>query len=235
MKENILSTFLFFSCANRVRVVFGVWQVKLSPPDGALIPFKVCVSNGGISELSFQAVCAWSLHQFGSLLDHSPLWLSDSLAQQVEQIGMLYLQTYMKLAETAMAQSLPRYRLRPKAHAFHCEVLCKLRSGSRLNPRFHSCFNDEDYVGRCCSVGRQSCHPNTMARRVLERLMLQTNTWLMGEKASCEIQCRQFMFVLETGFTHSFTQPVRMAMCGALYFAPLVQFSFCQIIGVMNS
>lgn len=144
--------------------------------------------NAGVSQLRFQAVCAWCLHQFGCVLDASPLWLTESTARQIDAVGMLYLQTYMKLAEKALAESRPRYRLRPKAHAFHCEVLCKLRGGSRSNPRYHSCFNDEDFVGRSCRIGRQACHPNTMARRILERLMLQTNTWLMGGKGLKSVQ-----------------------------------------------
>ena len=141
---------------------------------------------GAMKQLHLQAVCAWALHQFGFILDSHGLFLSDYAAERVETSGLLYLQCYVRLAESALAMSRPRYKLRPKVHSFHCETLLKLRGGSRVNPRFHSCFNDEDYVGRCCSVGKQACHPNTMARRVLERILLQTNTWLMEKKCSRE-------------------------------------------------
>ena len=136
----------------------------------------------GARELYYQAVCAWALHQFGTLLDSCKLFLNDDEADRVVNLGMLYLQTYMRLAERCLAQSIPRYKVRPKIHSFHCETLLKIRAGSRVNPRFHSCWNDEDYVGRCCTVGKQACHPSTMARRVLERLLLQTNAWLMDGK-----------------------------------------------------
>ena len=105
--------------------------------------------------------------------------MTDQAAASVEEAGMLYLRSYMRLAEDALKAGRPRYKVRPKVHSFHCETLLKIRSGSKLNPRFHSCFNDEDYVGRVCAVGKQSCHPSTMSRRLLERILLQTNTSLM--------------------------------------------------------
>ena len=134
-----------------------------------------------MAKLYHQAVCAWALHHFGTLLDSCKLFLNEEEADRVVSAGLLYLQTYMVLAERALARCVPRYKVRPKVHALHCETLLKIRDGSRVNPRFHSCINDEDFVGRCCSVGKHACHPSTMARRVLERLLLQTNAWLMGK------------------------------------------------------
>ena len=140
--------------------------------------------KAGDTDLQVQSVCAWALHRFGVVLDGCPLFLTDHMAETVEQLGMLYLQCYVRLAESALRSLRPRFKLRPKVHSFHCETLLRIRGGSRVNPRFHSCFNDEDYVGRVCNVGKQACHPMTMAKRVLERIMLQTNTWLV-EKNAC--------------------------------------------------
>lgn len=122
-----------------------------------------------------------------------PMWLSSASAQKVETLGMLYLRCFSKLAEMSYAQGVPRWKHRPKVHALRCQLLCQMRSGSRLNPRFTSTFNDEDYVGRLCRVSRGAMHSSTMARRILERSILLTNTHLQEEKvASPCVSCHAF-------------------------------------------
>ena len=41
-----------------------------------------------------------------------------------------------------------RYKLRPKFHAFHCQIICHAAFGAKLNIRYGSCFNEEDLVGK---------------------------------------------------------------------------------------
>ena len=106
------------------------------------------------------------------------MWLSEAAANKAVHAGMLYIQTYVQLAHDCLQKMVPRYKVRPKCHSFHCETVLRIKGGSRANPRFFSCFNDEDFVGRSCSVGKQSVHPVTLAKRVLERLLMHTNTWL---------------------------------------------------------
>ena len=145
----------------------------------------------GARKLSLQAVCAWALHDFGVRLDRAPMWLSEQCAQEICEVGRLYLETYACLAERALFQDRkPLYKVRPKFHSLHCECILKIRAGSRLNPRFTSCFNDEDLSEKSRSVGK-STHVLTMARRVLERLLLQTNAWLAGRGKNAGGLCAQ--------------------------------------------
>ena len=139
-------------------------------------------SNAGIAELHDQAVCAWAIHTFGQTLDGAKMWLNEAAADKAVNAGLLYIQAYVALANDCLQKFVPRYKVRPKCHSFHCETVLRIQGGSRANPRFFSCFNDEDYVGRTCSVGKQSVHPLTLAKRVLERLLMHTNAWLT-EKA----------------------------------------------------
>ena len=110
----------------------------------------------GARKLSLQAVCAWALHDFGVRLDRAPMWLSEQCAQEICEVGRLYLETYACLAERALFQDRkPLYKVRPKFHSLHCECILKIRAGSRLNPRFTSCFNDEDLSENRAAWGNQ--------------------------------------------------------------------------------
>lgn len=132
-------------------------------------------------KLYAQGVCAWSITRFGQALDHSSIWLSEEDANEATDSGLLYLQTFMLLAKTALDERRPRYRLRPKMHSFCCEILQRLYSGSRLNPRFVGCSMEEDYVGKLISILKsKSCHPSTFGKRVLERAILGINVHLMS-------------------------------------------------------
>jgi hypothetical protein len=67
------------------------------------------------------------------------------------------------------ARSLPAYRLR--AHKFRCDLLRRLELGSRLNPRYNSCWGDESFVGLVSKISKQG-HASTVAETVLIKWML---------------------------------------------------------------
>lgn len=135
--------------------------------------------DAGCTELQYQATCSWACHEFGVAVEQSPLLLHDDHRQRLVALGMLYLQTYVKLAERALfVEKRPRFKIRPKFHALHCETICRLKLGSKLNPKAFSCFNEEDYVGRCCAIGKASVHTSKLALRIMQRALLQINTWL---------------------------------------------------------
>ena len=94
------------------------------------------------------------------------------------------METLIALAQTCVQSGRPRYKIRPKVHILHCQILLRLEAGSRFNPRYGSCFIEEDLVGQVVRLVKQSVHSNTVSRRTLQRWCLQYNSWLatLGEK-----------------------------------------------------
>lgn len=132
-------------------------------------------------DLRVQAVCSWSLHTFSTTLDGAQMWLSNGEASRLVNLGMVYVQSVVKLGEIALKECRPRYKIRPKFHSFLCETVLRISDGSRMNPRFVSCFQDEDFIGRVCKLARMpSSHPMTMSKRLLQRCLLQLNSQLMS-------------------------------------------------------
>ena len=70
-----------------------------------------------------------------------------------------------------------RYKVRPKFHQFHCEVICRL-STSRLNPKYAGCNLEEDFIGKVMACTKGAVHAATLSSRVLQRWLLQYNCWL---------------------------------------------------------
>lgn len=134
------------------------------------------------ANLLVPAMCAWALTQYGLCLDHSGFWLSDEEADNAVDYGLFFAQSYMWLSTEALKNARPRYRIRPKLHSFVCELLQRMSTGSRLNPRIVSCSGDEDLIGKICGVIKSKIHPSTLAKRVLERYMLGLNVFVMSQK-----------------------------------------------------
>ena len=120
-----------------------------------------------------QGVCAWAITSFGSVLDNASLWLSEQQAQDAIDTGLLWCQIYMFLATQALQNCRPRYRIRPKLHSFYCEVIQRLYVGNRMNPRYLSCNNEEDFIGKVAAICKGKCHPSSYCKRVLERLLFK--------------------------------------------------------------
>ena len=71
-----------------------------------------------------------------------------------------------------------RYKMRPKFHAFHCQIILHASSGASLNVKYGSCFNEEDLIGKVTRVTKGSLHASTVCKRVLQRWLLQMNAHL---------------------------------------------------------
>ena len=84
-------------------------------------------SNAGIAELHDQAVCAWAIHTFGQTLDGAKMWLNEAAADKAVNAGLLYIQTYVALANDYLQKFVPRYKVRPKCHSFHCETVLRIQ------------------------------------------------------------------------------------------------------------
>ena len=135
-----------------------------------------------VDELKVPATCAWAVSQVGNTMDKAGLWFSESEAAQMVQCGLLYVQCHVWLAREALLAARPRYKVRPRLHSFLCEVIMKIRAGSRLNPKFTACWSDESYIGRVCAISKSNAvHPVTLGLRMLQRLEMQLNAHLAGE------------------------------------------------------
>ena len=131
-----------------------------------------------VPELELCAVLAWSVTRFQAVLDSSSMWLSALQAQQAAEAGQLYVEVYAQLAARAMARAQPRYYIRPKLHSVACETIGRLRQGSKFNPRYVSCWQEEDFVGKLCARAKAAIHPGSLSRRLLQRSLLYLNSWL---------------------------------------------------------
>ena len=132
-----------------------------------------------VKELRAPGVLAWAITKYGVLLDHCDLWLTPEEASLSVEFADLFVVLYLKLASKAINDKRPRYKIRPKYHSFFCEILSRTRSGSKLNPRYVGCNNEEDFVGKICGVLKGAVHPASLGRRVLERFLLGLNMRLM--------------------------------------------------------
>ena len=89
---------------------------------------------------------------------------------------MLFLKTYSKLAELALAASRPLFTYRPKIHFLHHVILeleaARLKRVAGLNPLSVSCSAAEDFIGRTALLSRR-VSAMTCETKVLQR-------WLAG-------------------------------------------------------
>ena len=72
-----------------------------------------------------------------------------------------------------------RYKVRPKLHQLHCEIILRVHAGGRLNPKIPSCFNDESFIGLICGAARKAPHAATMCKTLLQRWLLDVNARLV--------------------------------------------------------
>ena len=129
-----------------------------------------------VPELKRQAVACWALANWSYVIDMAEVFLTDVQARQAVESAKLYLQCHMLLARLALVAGRPRYKIRPRMHSYACEIVAKVDSGSRLNPKHTACFADESFVGKVCSVGlARPVHTSTLHLRLLQRMIMQLN------------------------------------------------------------
>ena len=115
------------------------------------------------------ATCSWAMAKFWAIVDRGDMFLSTSDAHEACEAGELYLQMYLWLSCEALGRGVLRFKVRPKFHAFHHQCL-RLKL-SNLNPRFVSCWADEDYVGRITRASKRS-HASAMWTSTLQRYLV---------------------------------------------------------------
>lgn len=132
--------------------------------------------------LERQALCCWNLVEFQRVVDGASMFLTEAEAAAAVTAGQTFLNFWQELAAENMANLRANYKVRPKHHAFAHYVIHRIRTGSRLNPRVTSCWMDEDFIGRVCRSARGT-HPSSLARRTLERHVLEVNRRLSERRS----------------------------------------------------
>ena len=101
---------------------------------------------------------AESMVRIYSIMDAGSQFLQDAAKVEIAQLGKDLTQAYSVLSAEAHTIGLQMWRFTPKFHLL--EHLCsdQICFG---NPRYHSCYSDEDLVGLSIEVA-ESCHIKTM-------------------------------------------------------------------------
>ena len=84
------------------------------------------------------------------------------------------METYAALAERCLSLLIPRYKLRPKFHMYHCELVLSY-AASLKRARWGSCFMEEDLVGQLVKIAKGSVHSSSVSLRILQRWLLHFN------------------------------------------------------------
>jgi hypothetical protein len=117
-------------------------------------------------ELVRAATCFYYMVRWIAILDREPMFMSAEAAAEYRDAGFAYLRLYNSLAHSCVQAGVRRWKVRPKCHVL-AHIFLRTEF-SRMNPRFWSCWSDEDYIGKVCKLARAT-HSGTVARRTLDR------------------------------------------------------------------
>ena len=114
------------------------------------------------------SVVLYALADFFHVCETADRYFTDAQATQLWRAGSLFLAVYSGLAAEAVKDKVHAWQIVPKHHYF-CHLILESYAG-RLNPAYHHCFADEDFVGQ---VARSTCklHRNTLSRQVCQRYL----------------------------------------------------------------
>ena len=87
------------------------------------------------------------------------------------ELGYSALQGYSALAQEALANLRPCYKIRLKLHVYH-HMLRDMDEGATLNPRYLACWTGEMWAGRLAKASK-AAHPATAGSRVTQRRFLE--------------------------------------------------------------
>ena len=122
------------------------------------------------AEMKALAVLCWSFAEFQRIWDQALDWLTESEANEQYAAGMLYIRTYLHLAQIAHDKGEFYFKIRPKLH--YTEHLFEEVLVTRENPVCHHTFQDEDFMGKVKRIARVT-HRKTMCKRSLQRYLIK--------------------------------------------------------------
>jgi hypothetical protein len=142
----------------------------------------------GDNHSKVRSTCAWAYSDYLHTLDVGDRLLSPVQRDRAASSGRLFLLSYQTLAEEAIARRTFLYKVRPKHHDYD-HVIMLLEGGSVLNPRFLSCFAEEDLMGKLKLIGLK-CSRQTASLRILESWLLTVDRRWRGLSQDWSLHAR---------------------------------------------
>ena len=113
-------------------------------------------------------------NSFLRLLYRGGLWLTNVQAKTAIRHGRTFCRAYLDAAMEAHQAQRLRFKISPKFHAFShltFDMWLQIRNEWVLSPLLSCCQQDEDFVGKVCSLSVQGCfklvHLHTVQRYLL--------------------------------------------------------------------
>ena len=124
-------------------------------------------------------LAAFSLASWVKVLDASGLFMSKRAADVACAAGERFLKCFQWLGHYAYVHNKLLFKVRPKAHLFHHYCRGDLSmSQTCFNPKSYSCWADEDFVRRVCSVANGCGHLGIRKSMITRYLAASTADWL---------------------------------------------------------
>ena len=99
--------------------------------------------------------CAWAATQFVGVLAHGSIFLTAQESDTAYATGMLFIHSYLCLANESLWNSELLFKTRPKLH-YLVHVVEELQSKAcSRNPFFDSMFMDEDWIKQALTVKKR--------------------------------------------------------------------------------
>ena len=116
------------------------------------------------------ASCIYGIADFLHLLRTEPRYLSEAGKSGILRAGTVFLSMYSALAREACSNGMAgrRWHIVQKHH-YMCHLTLDAYNNG-INPAYHHCFMDEDFVGRIAANSRLS-HRSTCAYQTLIRYL----------------------------------------------------------------
>jgi hypothetical protein len=146
-----------FSCKAAQAPPIIAWLAELTAD------FAVKCDASTKDEAELVSVCLWGLSTFFDVVRCSDRFFTDEQVALLDRGGHAHLFAYSALAEMHVPGNVLWHHV-PKHH--HFQHLLLDAASDRSNPRFFSCFADEDAIGKTLRIARKS-HATTVVEHVV--------------------------------------------------------------------
>jgi hypothetical protein len=133
-----------FACKAAQAPLLTAWLQSLSASFSEHCP-AACKA-----EADLVSVCLWGLSTYFAVLKSGDRFLTQSEADLLGRAGLTLLLSYSELARLSGGAYL--WHIVPKFHMF--QHLYEDAQGDKYNPRFFTCFGDEDLTGKLLRIAR---------------------------------------------------------------------------------
>jgi hypothetical protein len=138
------------------------------------VEFAAACPAADKDEADLLVACLWGLSTYFNVVKTSGRFFTDDQVALLDRGGHAFLFAYSALAAKQANPTLWHHV--PKHHHFHHLVLDS--AVDRMNPRYFTCFSDEDLIGQTLRVARRS-HASTVVEHTV-------SFWILGAKQRFE-------------------------------------------------